>query len=72
MQRPREANVFNILLLVSARGSPVDSSYFLFKSGRNLFFHIHKLLVIRWSPNEMTKHQGILVKFLMFIKIKTL
>ena len=62
MQRQVEANEFNVLLLASAWGSTVESSYFLFKSGRNLLFHIHTLLVIRWSPDELTKHQGFVDK----------
>jgi len=40
----------------------IPAFHFLFKSGRNLLLNIHTLLVIRWSLNELTKHQGLVGK----------
>jgi len=60
LNRRRKANIFHVLLLVSASGRTVNANFcFLFKSGRKLLCLIYMLLLTRRSPKEITRHQAL-------------
>lgn len=69
----REANLFYILPLALAWHMTVNFNIlFLIQTWSKLLFLIYMSLLIRWSPKEITKHQALVSKILMFNKIKML
>ena len=57
-RRPRKANVYFPWPPLEA-GHSISTFSFSFKRGRKLLFLIYKLLLIRWSPKEITLHQAL-------------
>ena len=59
-RKQTEANTFHVLPFSSAWDSTVEyNSPFLFTNSTKTVYFIHKLLMIHWSPKEITQNQAL-------------